>query len=62
MAQTIRVHRQPKDMPSRRYKLRLTTVSGEVTIHIPKLKGIKKFITIVIECSRGHEKNVEKKR
>ena len=41
------------------YNRKLTTTSGEVTLHIPKLKGVP-FETAIIERYRRRESSVEK--
>ena len=43
---------------SGRYSRKLTTTSGEVTLHIPKLKGVP-FETAIIERYRRRESSVE---
>lgn len=40
------------------YERKLATTSGEVTIRMPKLKGMR-FTTAVIECYRKREASVE---
>lgn len=40
------------------YSRKLTTTSGEVTLNIPKLKGVP-FETAIIECYRRRESSVE---
>ena len=40
------------------YNRRLTTTSGDVTLHMPRLKGIP-FETAIIERYRRHESSVE---
>ena len=41
-----------------RYDRNLTTTSGDVTLHMPHLKGIP-FETAIIECYRRRESSVE---
>ena len=44
-----------------RYERKLTTTSGDVTLHMPRLKGIS-FETAIIERYRHRESSVEERR
>ena len=44
-----------------RYERNLTTTSGDVTLHMPRLKGIP-FETAIIERYRRRESSVEERR
>ena len=44
-----------------RYERNLTTTSGDVTLHMPRLKGIS-FETAIIERYRHRESSVEERR
>ena len=47
-----------KDYRSGHYECNLTTTSGDVTLHMPRLKGVS-FETLVIERYRRRESSVE---
>ena len=60
MTQAARYERneQRQGYRSSHYSRNLTTISGDVTLHVPRLKGIS-FETAVIERYRWHESSVE---
>ena len=45
-------------LPQRHYDRNLTTTSGDVTLHVPRLKGVS-FETAIIERYRRRESSVE---
>jgi transposase-like protein len=47
-----------QDYRSGHYDRNLTTTSGDVTLHMPRLKGVT-FETAIIECYRRRESSVE---
>ena len=54
----LRAQRGPSELPQRHYDRNLTTTSGDVTLHMPRLKGVS-FETAIIERYRRWESSVE---
>ena len=54
----LRAQRGPSGLPQRPLRQDLTTTSGDVTLHIPRLKGVS-FETAIIERYRRRESSVE---
>ncbi len=54
----MRKRKRGQGYRSGHYSRNLTTISGDVTLHVPRLKGVS-FETAVIERYRRHESSVE---
>ena len=54
----LRAQRGPSGLPQRTLDRDLTTTSGDVTLHVPRLKGVS-FETAIIERYRRRESSVE---